>query len=520
MTTTSGAEGLELLTAAEMARADQLTMAGGTPGLALMENAGRAIADEAELMAEPGARIAVLCGPGNNGGDGFVAARLLRERGYAVSVALLGARDALKGDAACMAAAWTGPVVPMTPVVFEDAAVVIDAMFGAGLARPLDGVAGEVAAALGSGSQRVLAVDLPSGVDGTTGEIKGVAVRAERTVTFFRAKPGHLLLPGRLHCGVTRVVDIGIKPTVLRQIGPTAFANAPGLWLGRFPWPRFEAHKYARGHAVIVSGPASHTGAARLAARGALRIGAGLVTLAGDEGAVAVHAAHVTSIMVRRTSDADELADMLTDRRFNMVLIGPGCGVNVETREKVLTILAAGPAAVLDADALTVFADAPEDLFSAIKALERPVILTPHDGEFARVFPGLADLPKIERARAAARISGAVTIIKGADTVIAAPDGRAAINANAPPTLATAGSGDVLCGFVAGLVAQSMPAFEAAAAAVWLHGAAAGAFGPGLISEDLPDLLPSVLAELAHAQGHTFQPAALLGIPGSDSPTA
>lgn len=494
----SGAEGLELLTAAEMARADQLTIAGGVSGLTLMENAGRAVAEEAAQMAKPGARIAVLCGPGNNGGDGFVAARLLRERGYSVSLALLGPREALKGDAAHMASAWNGPIWPMSPSFAEDAALAIDALFGAGLSRPLDGVAAEVAEALATGKPPVLAVDVPSGVDGSTGEVKGAAVRAQRTVTFFRRKPGHLLLPGRLHCGLMRVVDIGIGPDVFEQIAIATFANAPGLWLPHFPWPQLGHHKYARGHAVVVSGPASKTGAARLAARGAIRIGAGLVTLASDEGALPINAAHVTAVMVRKAEDAEELSDLLSDRRFNAVLIGPGSGVDEETRRKTLAVLGSGAAAVLDADALTVFADGREELFAAIGAIRsRPVVLTPHDGEFARVFPELADLPKLQRARAAAGLSRAIVILKGTDTVIAAPDGRAAINENAPPTLATAGSGDVLGGFVTGLLAQHMPAFEAAAAAVWLHGASASAFGPGVIAEDLPETLPRVLAELS-----------------------
>jgi len=495
--TKGGAAELELLTAAEMGRADQLTIAGGTPGLTLMESAGRAVADEAGRMAQPGGRIAVVCGPGNNGGDGFVAARILRERGYSVSLALLGAREALKGDAAQMAAAWNAPICPMSVAFVEDAGVAIDALFGAGLARPLDGVAAEVAQALGARGQRVLAVDVPSGVNGSTGEIRGIAVKAERTVTFFRRKPGHLLLPGRLYCGLTRVADIGIKPDVLDRIGITTFANAPALWLDRFPWPRLDSHKYARGHAVVVSGPASKTGAARLAARGALRAGAGLVTLSSDEGALAVNAAHVTAVMVRKVDDARELADLLLDRRFNAVLIGPGAGVDEDTRRKALVALSTGAAVVLDADALSVFAEDREDLITAVGLHQRPVVLTPHDGEFARVFPALAELPKLERARAAAELSRAVVILKGADTVIAAPDGRAAINDNAPPTLATAGTGDVLSGFVTALLAQHMPGFEAAAAGVWLHGAAGSAFGPGLIAEDLPEMLPRVLAELS-----------------------
>ncbi len=499
--TTAGTDGLELLSAAEMARADELTIASGIPGLTLMENAGRAVADETELIAGAGARIAVLCGPGNNGGDGFVAARILRDRGYSVSLALLGTREALAGDAAQAAAAWNAPIWPLSTGFAEEAGVIVDALFGAGLTRPLEGVAAETVGALGSAGRHVLAVDVPSGVDGSTGAVNGVAVKAQRTVTFFRRKPGHLLLPGRLHCGLTRVAEIGIAAEVLERIGVATFANAPGLWLGRFPWPQLDAHKYARGHAVVVSGPAWRTGAARLAARGALRAGAGLVTLAADAAALAVNAAHATAVMVRSAGDAEGIADLLSDRRFNAVLIGPGAGVDEETRRKTLAVLASGAAAVLDADALTVFSEQREELFAAIGADSRPVVLTPHDGEFARVFPELADRPKLERARSAADLSRAVVILKGADTVIAAPDGRAAINSNAPPTLATAGTGDVLAGLATGLLAQHMPAFEAAAAAVWLHGAAASAFGPGLIAEDLPEALPRVLAKLSREQG-------------------
>lgn len=496
MTTLPASTGLELLTSDQMSRADQLTIRSGIPGLTLMENAGRAVAQEAMQMAAPGSRIAILCGPGNNGGDGFVAGRLLRERGYRVVVALLGSRQALKGDAASMAEAWIGPFEPMTATVADGADLVIDAMFGAGLSRPLDGVAAEVASHLAMTGQVVLAVDVPSGLDGSTGEIHGPAVTAHRTVTFFRRKPGHLLLPGRLHCGLVRLADIDIKPSVLASLGVQAFENAPELWIKHLPIPRINGHKYARGHAVVVSGPALRTGAARLAARGALRIGAGLVTVASPQEAAAINAAHLTAIMLHEVNDAAALAQMLQDRRFNAVLIGPAAGVDDETCERVLAVLATGASTVLDADALSAFANRRDNLIDAIRAEDRPVILTPHDGEFARLFPDLLDQPKLERVRRAAALTGAVVILKGADTTIAAPDGRAAINDNAPPTLATAGTGDVLAGFTTGLLAQHMPAFDAACAAVWLHGAAAAAFGPGLIAEDLPEMLPTVLADL------------------------
>jgi hydroxyethylthiazole kinase-like uncharacterized protein yjeF len=491
--------GLELLTNEEMGRADALACEGGVASLELMENAGRAVAEAALAMTAAAGPVLVLCGSGNNGGDGFVAARLLAERSRTVRVALLGSREALKGDAALMAQRWPGVIDPIETVdagVIGAATLVVDALFGAGLKRALAGTAAAVVEAVNAAARPVLAVDVPSGLDGSTGAPTGPIVRAARTVTFFRRKPGHLLLPGRVLCGDVIVADIGIPAGVLDRIAPRTWANAPDLWRGHVPAPRLDGHKYARGHAVVVSGPAEGTGAARLGARGALRMGAGLVTIASPPDALATNAAHLTAIMLKPFSGAQELARLFEDRRRNVVLVGPGCGMGEATRNLVAAVLGAGPAAVLDADALTSFAGAPQTLAGAISAEPtRAVVLTPHEGEFARLF---GELPgsKLDRARAAAKRSGATVVLKGPDTVIAGADGRAAINENGPPWLATAGSGDVLAGFVTGLLAQSMPAFEAACAAVWLHGACANAFGPGLIAEDLPELVPRVLRRL------------------------
>jgi hydroxyethylthiazole kinase-like uncharacterized protein yjeF len=492
------AQELALLTAAEVGLADRLAVERGTPSLTLMESAGRGVAREARNLLGAGRRVVVLCGPGNNGGDGFVAARYLAEGGAEVHVALLGERAALKGDAAVMAQRWGGDVAPLSPAAIKGADVVVDAMFGAGLTRPVSGVAAEVVEALNASAVPVLAVDVPSGLDGSTGQALGPVVEATRTVTFFRRKPGHLLMPGRALCGHVVVDDIGIPDNVLADIGVQAWANAPALWSTEFPWPRLDGHKYSRGHALVVSGPVAHTGAARLGARGALRVGAGLVTVASPLDAVAVNAAQLTAIMLTAFDGAAGLGRILEDKRKNAVLLGPALGVGPPTRQLVSAALASGAAIVLDADALTSFADDPDALFAAVASdAARPVVMTPHDGEFARLFLGSAADCKLARARSAARRSGAVVVLKGPDTVVAAPDGRAAINDNAPPWLATAGAGDVLGGFVAGLLAQRMPAFAAACAAVWLHGAAAAAFGPGLIAEDLPETLPKVLRALS-----------------------
>jgi hydroxyethylthiazole kinase-like uncharacterized protein yjeF len=500
---------IELLTIAEMAEADRLAIAGGVAGIELMENAGRAVADAvARQHARDASEVCVVAGPGNNGGDGFVAARVLAERGFPVRVALLGERGTLKDDAAEAARRWQGRTATATPEQLAGCGVIVDALFGAGLDRPVEGQAAAMIAAINASDAPVIAADLPSGINGTSGAVMGVAVKAEETVTFFRRKPGHVLLPGRLHCGKVRVVDIGIPEAVLGRIGPRLWVNCPELWAKQFKIPKADAHKYARGHAVVVSGGLSSTGAARLAARAALRAGAGLVTLASPREALAVNAAASTAVMVRQVDGADELSALLADRRLNAIVLGPGGGVGQATRAMVLAALAGERAVVLDADALTSFAEAPETLFSAIKTkfsendphVSREIVLTPHEGEFTRLFGNVVkhieSAGKYERAISAADLAGATVLLKGPDTVVAAPDGRAAIAENAPAWLATAGSGDVLAGLIAGLLAQGMPAFEAACAAVWLHGEAGNKAGPGLISEDLAEALPLVYHQL------------------------
>jgi NAD(P)H-hydrate epimerase len=482
-----------LLTPAQMGEADRLAIAGGVPGIELMENAGRKVADAVSRRWPP-QPIVVLCGPGNNGGDGFVAARVLAERGWPVRLALLGSVAGLRGDAARVAACWPGAAEPLAPAALDGAGLVVDGIFGAGLARPVEGVARAVIAEIVEQRLPLVAIDVPSGIDGASGEVRGIAPRAAVTVTFFCKKPGHLLLPGRSYCGETVLEQIGIPDSVLDRIAPDAIEDAPDWWLGAFPRPSLETHKYARGHALVAGG-AVMTGAARLAARAAARLGAGLVTVAAPEAAFPIYAAALTGVIVHPVADITAFQEFLADKRRNAALIGPGAGVGDETRAKTLTILGAGKGAVLDADALTSFAEDPETLFSAIRS---PCVMTPHAGEFARLFDTTGDKP--ERARRAARQSGAVVLLKGADTVIAAPDGRVAVNANAPPQLATAGSGDVLAGIVLGLLAQGMEPFAAAAAAAWIHGAAASRFGLGLVAEDLIDAVVPVLQDLlAHA---------------------
>jgi hydroxyethylthiazole kinase-like uncharacterized protein yjeF len=496
---------MEVLTSAEMERADRLTIAAGTPGFALMMSAGQAVAEAAMDIAQEGP-ILVVAGRGNNGGDGFVAAAELAARGREVSVILLCERDSLTGDAASAARGWKHPVLPFNAQAIGKPALIIDALFGAGLNRPVKGDPLEMIEAINANDAPVLSVDLPSGINGTTGAVMGAAVRATETVTFFRKKPAHLLLPGRVHCGRVRVADIGIDAAVLNEIASVTFENVPAVWHSAFPLPQVDGHKYARGHVIVVSGDIAATGAARMSARGALRAGAGLVTLATPRDALAVNASALTAVMVRAVDTVIEFAELLGDKRLNTCVIGPGAGVGDRTCDLVLTALTAKRGLVLDADALTSFAGAPDRLFEAIKAAANPqVVLTPHEGEFPRLFSDISNKhpgrSKLERVRAAAERSGAVVLLKGPDTVVAAPDGRATIAANAPPWLATAGAGDVLSGMIAGLLAQGAPAFEAASAGVWMHGEAAREAGPGLIAEDLPETLPAVFRRLYDSFG-------------------
>ena len=488
----------ELLTPQEMAEADRLAIAAGPyDGYELMRNAGEAVAAQVLRRFSLATGFDVLCGPGNNGGDGYVVARILSEAGATVRLFAQGAPKA--GSDAAMAARDC----PVTARPLEDfspapGAVVVDALFGAGLARPLEATAARAAEQCAAAAVPVVAIDLPSGVSGATGAAMGAAFSAVLTVTFFRLKPGHLLQPGRGMCGETIVEDIGIPASALDAIRPRTFVNCPQLWTRRLPRPGNDQHKYLRGHAAVFSGGPSSTGAARLSAMAAARCGSGATTLYSPANAIAINAAHLTSIMLRKVDDAADLRDAFAEREPDALVIGPGYGLRRPVREMVLAILAQshGGALVLDADAITAFRNDPDDLFAAIGRSKRHVVMTPHEGEFSRLFSGISDQSKLERARQAASLSGAVVVLKGPDTVIAAPDGLAAINTNGTPLLATAGSGDVLAGIIAGLCAQKMPAWEAACTAVWMHADAAARFGPGLIAEDLPEMLPQVLRDL------------------------
>lgn len=503
--------------------------AGRVTGLDLMERAGAAVV-AAALAEQPalgaGAhRALVLCGPGNNGGDGFVVARLLADRGWAVDLRLMGTVDRLPPDARTHHDRWIamGIVHPIeAPCDPLDSDLIVDALFGTGLARPLPD-APWLPALLPEwdlrddpGRPRIVAVDVPSGLCADSGRVIGTAaLRADLTVSFHSLKRGHVLSDGPAHCGKVVVADIGLP--VGAATAHCVTAPARGQIDKADPFGRAR-HKYSHGHALALSGPMGRSGAARLAARAALRVGAGVVTLAAPGSAMMECASQLTAIMLRRCDDAAGLTEMLADTRLNAVCLGPGLSAGSQDVARVRALVGAaldGPAlewpargVVLDADALTAFADAPQALFGL---LHPGVVLTPHMGEFARLFPDIAKrlaapatigpaLSRLDAAQEAAARAGCTILLKGPDTVIADAGGRLAVNAavyeRSAPWLATAGAGDVLAGMIAGLMARGLPGFDAACTAAWLHVEAARAFGPGLIAEDLPEALPALLRDV------------------------
>jgi hydroxyethylthiazole kinase-like uncharacterized protein yjeF len=476
----------QLVTPDEMSAIDRDAAQSGIDSYGLMERAGQAVA-AAALRRYPGAeRFVVLCGPGNNGGDGYVAARCLVEAGAFVVVHALAEPARLHGDAATAFARYCGPVDLFSCCSPRPGDVIVDAIFGAGLSRNVSPEVARIIASVTELGLPVIAVDLPSGIDGSSGQVRGSAFRAETTLTFMCRKPGHALLPGRAHCGALEIVDIGIPGRIVARHSQHMRINGPDIWRMALPQLGDDSHKYRRGHLAVFSGGATASGAARLSASAGLKSGAGLVTVLASAEALAVNAAHLTAVMLKEVDDEAALKALLGDERLTTFVLGPGFGAPDIARTYALAL--SERRLVLDADGITAFQAQPETLFQAFAAGETRLVLTPHDGEFARLFPDLAgnaQMSKIDRARAAARRSHAIVVLKGGDTVIAAPDGRILVNIDAPAWLATAGSGDVLAGIIGAHLAQDMPAFEAAASAVWRHGDAGRRAGNGMTAEDL-----------------------------------
>ena len=475
----------EILITNEVMRAcEQAVIRDGIPGFTLMKQAGSGTASIIAAENPLSSQILVVCGPGNNGGDGFIIAVELKKSGFAVSVACSAARESLNGDAFLAASLWKEDILSLENTVPEQYDIIVDALFGTGLTRDITGSANDLIERINASRKKVYAVDMPSGIDGNSGQIHGIAVQAARTVTFFSAKQGHYLYPGREYCGKLDIIDIGIPyPQDFLQTNP--HLNTPSWW--RLTDFSEQIHKYEKGHVLVFSGGELQTGASRLAALAALRTGAGLVTILASLEAARIQAAHLTSVMIRECTDKEDLERILQDKRFNAAVIGPGFGIGETAREYVRQLCSADLALVIDADGLSSLAQEPENLPKLFAG--KKVVLTPHEGEFQRLFssyPLSRQAGKIERARLAAKLCGSVIVYKGADTVIAALDGQVAVNINGTRHLATAGSGDVLSGCIAGLMAQNMSPFDAACAGVWLHAFAGTRRGRGLIAEDLP----------------------------------
>ncbi|WOI54874.1 NAD(P)H-hydrate dehydratase [Palleronia sp. LCG004] len=500
-----------LLSAAQMREIERDAMESGrASGADLMERAGRGVVDALRLARpdlRPG-RAVVLCGPGNNGGDGYVVARHLRARGWDVAVHAMAGLSALSGDARANAARWEGVVRPIDAPLDPRCDLIVDALFGTGLGRPVEGLS-DLFARVNDARALTVALDLPSGICADSGRVltsgRGqgpFAIRADLTFAFHAPKRGHVLASGPDHCGRVVVVDIGLDGTE----DPSIARRTEGPDPARLR-KRADAHKFDHGHLMVLAGGVGRGGAARMGARAALRIGAGLVTLGVPPAALIENAGHLDAIMLARIDDADALTARLEDDRLNALLLGPGLGLDDRAAALVRATLEAGRATLLDADALSLIARDP----SLRARVHDRCVLTPHMGEFARLFPDQArglDAPAtsgpafsaIDAALAAADGIGATILLKGAATVVADPSGKVRVNAatggEAVPWLATAGAGDVLSGIVAGLLARGVAPPDAAATGAWLHAGAARAFGPGLIAEDLPDMLPRVLADL------------------------
>lgn len=501
-----------LLTAAQMRAVEASAIAGGVAaGTELMERAGaaavEAILDFRPELREPGRRATVLCGPGNNGGDGFVVARLLAERGWSLHVIAFGPPAPAAQGAAAARARWEttggaaehgggGPPLDLF----------VDALFGTGLARPLGDVP-DVLRDLPAGCLRV-ALDVPSGLCADSGRIlgggTGRVLRADLTVAFHAAKPGHHLADGPGACGRLVVAGIGLHGPEPGDPDIATLIDAPG------PVGKTGGHKYDHGHALVLAGGIGRGGAARLAARAALRVGAGLVTLAPPPAAVPENAARLDAVMIHPVDDASSLANVLSDGRISAICAGPGFGTTDREAALLAAVLKDGRPVLLDADAIT--------LLARDEALRRHLhegcLLTPHDGEFERIVPAIADrlgaepkigpaCSRIDAVREAAASLGCAVLLKGPGTVVADRHGRARIHSaaydRAAPWLATAGAGDVLAGLAAGLMARGFGPADAGAGAAWLHCEAARAFGPGLTAADLPGLIPAALRSASGA---------------------
>ncbi|MDX1950377.1 MAG: NAD(P)H-hydrate dehydratase [Rickettsiales bacterium] len=496
----------KIFSAENTKKADSEAERFGISNFTLMCNAGEKSADLVDKILDykkKGDAVYILCGVGNNGGDGYITARILKERGYDIRLSNIGDLrkvSELTLQAMDFAVSSGIEIEEFDEDYLEQADLIIDAIFGIGLKRDITGDIAEIIEKINyaKNSQKnkflVFSLDVPSGVCSNTGEVRNIAIQADYTISYQTPKIGCYLLPAKNYVGKIEVADIGIPDEAFSEIYNPYFINSTDLWLDKFPFPKLESHKYHKGHIVIDGGEEDFTGASRMASIASMRVGAGLATICADEKSLPIYATSMLSVMVKRLKEIEDLEKYIKLKKVNSAVLGCGSGFDILAPLRVYHCLEEKLACVIDADVFSIFQEKPKEFIKALKKNKKSV-LTPHEGEFKRVFN--VDGSKIERASKAAKLCDNVIVLKGNDTIIASPDGRIAVNNNAPTWLATAGSGDVLAGIIGGLLAQNMPSFEAACAGVWIHSECANILGQGLISEDLIDAIPLVLQSLS-----------------------
>jgi len=482
-----------ILTNEEMAEADQMTIASGVPSIELMENAGKAVFNNIPIKNID--RVLLLIGPGNNGGDGFVVARLLIEIGISVDIFFYN-NGKISNDCKINKDKIDSQSFISEIRNYSSYSYVIDALFGTGFTRKIPSQLEKIFSIVKKNKIPVYAIDIPSGINGNSSIVNGDCLECVKTITFFNKKKCHYLYPGKNFCGEVIVEDIGIKTDVFKEMMPKIRNNNPELWIKEFPFPSSFDHKYSRGLLIINCGPIYKTGAARLAGRSAMRVGAGAVKLICDDEAAKVLEPQISVELISVVKEKNEIQQIFKDRKVSSILVGPGNGVNDETKSRTLLALAFVKHVVIDADAITCFEKNPKELFVDTYP---HTILTPHEGEFRRLFGDeIASIEdKVVKTVEASKLAGSIVVLKGADTIIANPEGQAVINSSEAPYLATAGSGDVLAGIIASLVGDNkMSAFNAACAGTWIHSKLGELIGAGLIAEDLIDNIPLIIKKL------------------------
>jgi len=472
---------------------DKKTIKKFISGYTLMENAGKVIFKIIKKKFKKQKKIKILCGPGNNGGDGFVVAKLLKEDGYLnINLFCLVTKKKLKGDAKLAAKKFGDNFKSFSNFKISSNDVVIDGIFGSGLKKNISGNLKKIIEKINLKKPYCISIDVPSGINGDTGQVQGVAVKSNDTITFTRKKIGHLLSPGKEYCGNIIVTDIGVNLEKL-LFKPHIFENHPDNWKNKFPWPNQKSHKYTRGFTLIICGE-KMTGASRLAARGVARIGCGLLCLGVPKKSFDIYSIENPIALIETVDDENDLNNLLKDKRINTILIGPGLGINKKKLKLILKIIKEKKRiVVLDADALK------NNFKKILSENKTKIVITPHDGEFTQVLKSLNIKKKKNKLIAATEFVKKTKInliLKGNTTIICSQDGRISINTNTSPFLATGGSGDVLAGMITGLISQKMDIFNACCAAVWIHGEIARMKGPGLIAEDIPEMIPKVLKKL------------------------